>query len=90
MTHFDAVIVGAGPAGIAAAIAATDLGLRVVCFDKATFPRDKTCGDGLTTAALRALEELDVPMSALAPSWSEVRETVVVSPSGHRFSLPLP
>src|SRR5581483_11189095 len=61
----------------------------VVC-DKATFPRDKTCGDGLTTAALRSLERLGLPRSALASSWSEVTETVVVSPSGRQVVLPLP
>ena len=46
-------MVGAGPAGIAAAIEARRLGLDVLVVDKARFPRDKTCGDGLTTGALR-------------------------------------
>jgi geranylgeranyl reductase family protein len=90
MTQLDVVVVGAGPAGVACAITAADLGLRVVCCDKATFPRDKTCGDGLTTAALRTLEELGVPLGALEPAWAHVRETVVVSPGGRQVSLPLP
>jgi geranylgeranyl reductase family protein len=90
MKRLDAVIVGAGPAGTACAITAADLGLDVVVCDKATFPRDKTCGDGLTTAALRLLEALGVPNTALAGEWARVDETVVVSPSGRRVSLPLP
>jgi geranylgeranyl reductase family protein len=90
MSGLDAVIVGAGPAGAACAITAADLGLHVVLCDKATFPRDKTCGDGLTTAALRLLEALGVPGSALNADWAHVTGTVVVSPSGHRVSLPLP
>ena len=49
---------GAGPAGTAAAITAARRGLASCCFDRARFPRDKTCGDGLTTQALRLLEEL--------------------------------
>ena len=54
----DVVIVGAGPAGIAAAIELHRAGRPVVVIDKATFPRDKCCGDGLTTLALRELETL--------------------------------
>jgi geranylgeranyl reductase family protein len=90
MDRVDVVVAGAGPAGAACAMAAHDLGLRVVVCDKATFPRDKTCGDGLTTAALRALEALGVPLDALAPQWAPVTETVVVSPSGRQAHLPLP
>src|SRR5690242_495151 len=87
----DVVVVGAGPAGTAAAITAATRGLRVVCIDKAQFPRDKTCGDGLTANALRLLEKLGVSaadMDATEPAF--VRETVLVSPSGRRVHLPLP
>ncbi|MDQ1521421.1 MAG: hypothetical protein QOI55_2494, partial [Actinomycetota bacterium] len=68
----DLVVVGAGPAGTACAIAAADLGLDVVVCDKATFPRDKPCGDGLTTAALRLLEALGVRSEVLATDWVTV------------------
>jgi menaquinone-9 beta-reductase len=89
--HVDVVVAGAGPAGIAAAITASARGLQVVCVDKATFPRDKTCGDGLTANALRLLEQLgisDDDLGAADPAF--VRETVLVSPSGRRAHLPLP
>ncbi len=87
MEQADVVVVGAGPAGTAAAITAAERGLRVVCLDKATFPRDKTCGDGLTANALRLLERLGVTYDALAPM--AVHETVIVSPSGRHAVLPL-
>jgi geranylgeranyl reductase family protein len=88
--HVDVVVVGAGPAGTAAAITAAGRGLKVVCVDKAHFPRDKTCGDGLTANALRLLEELGVPAGALAATEPAfVRETVLVSPSGRRARLPI-
>jgi menaquinone-9 beta-reductase len=87
MERADVVVVGAGPAGTAAAISAAARGLRVVCLDKATFPRDKTCGDGLTANALRLLERLGVAYDALAPM--VVRETVIVSPSGRHAVLPM-
>ena len=87
----DVVVVGAGPAGTAAAITARARGLSVVCLDKAHFPRDKTCGDGLTANALRLLEKLGIAaadLNAMEPAF--VRETVLVSPSGRRVRLPLP
>jgi geranylgeranyl reductase family protein len=51
MTACDAVVVGAGPAGSAAARALARGGARVVLFDKARFPRDKPCGGGITFRA---------------------------------------
>lgn len=45
MTVYDVAIIGAGPAGCAAALALRSSGLNVVLIDRATFPRDKTCGD---------------------------------------------
>lgn len=85
----DVLVVGAGPGGAAAGLAARRRGLDVLVVDKATFPRDKTCGDGLTTAALRFLEQLGIDIRAL-PGYMPVRETVLVSPSGRHVSLPLP
>ena len=61
----DLLVIGAGPAGCAAAITAAAAGRDVVVVDRASFPRDKTCGDGLTTEALRTLEALGLPLRAL-------------------------
>ncbi len=85
----DLLVIGAGPAGCAAAITATRAGRSVVMIDKATFPRDKTCGDGLTARALRTLESLGVPLSSLDAS-VPVAKAIVVSPSGRQVVLPLP
>ncbi|MCA9924240.1 MAG: FAD-dependent oxidoreductase, partial [Anaerolineales bacterium] len=41
---YDIIIVGAGPAGAAAAYYLAKQGLQVALIDKATFPREKTCG----------------------------------------------
>jgi geranylgeranyl reductase family protein len=87
----DVVVVGAGPGGIGAAITAAAAGCSVVCVDKARFPRDKTCGDGLTTGALRLLESLGLTRADLEGAGvAAVRETVLVTPSGRRVTLPLP
>jgi geranylgeranyl reductase family protein len=85
----DLLIVGAGPAGIGAALEAQRLGKRPVVVDKAAFPRDKTCGDGLTTGALRLLDSLGLDVRSL-PSYEPVHETVLVTPQGDDISLPLP
>ncbi|HWJ98800.1 MAG TPA: geranylgeranyl reductase family protein [Acidimicrobiales bacterium] len=88
-TRADAAIVGAGPAGAAAAITLARAGRSVVLIDKAVFPRDKICGDGITTGALRILEELGVRPGTI-PSWTEVADIHVVSPSKHLATFPLP
>ena len=57
-TSTDVLVVGAGPAGSAAAAWAASAGLDVVLADRATFPRDKACGDGLTPRAIAELDRL--------------------------------
>ena len=54
----DVLVVGAGPAGAAAAAWAARQGLEVLLTDAAVFPRDKTCGDGLTPRAVAELQKL--------------------------------
>src|SRR5215469_11225756 len=85
----DVAIVGAGPAGSAAAIVLCRLGRQVVLIDKATFPRDKCCGDGLTTAALRRLQALGLDPAAVK-SWEPVEGAEVVATDGYQLDLPLP
>ncbi len=58
----DLLIIGAGPAGAAAAIRAARGGAKVVVFDKAPYGRDKVCGDGLTPRAIGALNELEIDL----------------------------
>jgi len=85
----DVVIVGAGPAGTAAAITACRAGRHVVLVDRSRFPRDKCCGDGLTVGALRLLEALGLDPAGV-PSWTVVDDTLVTSPSGREAVFPLP
>jgi menaquinone-9 beta-reductase len=62
MTAWDLAVVGAGPAGSAAAIGAlrVDPSLRVVLLDRAEFPRDKSCGDGIAPQVIDLLDDAGV------------------------------
>jgi geranylgeranyl reductase family protein len=85
----DVVVVGAGPAGAATAITLAAAGVDVTIIDKAVFPRDKCCGDGLTTLALRELETLGFDPAAVS-DWQRVDGAVLRSPSGREVTVPLP
>ena len=85
----DVVVVGAGPSGVAAAVELVRAGRSVTVVDKATFPRDKCCGDGLTTLALRELEFLGLDPSTI-DGWQDVHAAWLRSPDGREIELPLP
>ena len=82
---YDVVIVGAGPAGAALAIHASRAGRRVVVIDTAHFPRQKVCGEYLSSAAWHLLEELGVgdleplavPLTTMELSASERRRLTI-------------
>ncbi|MGI8758414.1 MAG: NAD(P)/FAD-dependent oxidoreductase [Acidimicrobiales bacterium] len=89
MVAVDVVVVGAGPAGVAASVDLARAGREVLLIDKARFPRDKCCGDGLTAGALRHLELLGIEAGSL-PSWQPVDDVVLHGPAGRALALPLP
>ena len=67
----DVLVVGAGPAGSAAAAWCARGGLDVLLADAESFPRDKPCGDGLTPRAIAAMDELG--LSGLLGGWASNR-----------------
>jgi menaquinone-9 beta-reductase len=85
----DVAVIGGGPAGSAAAIGLARAGRDVTLVDRARFPRDKVCGDGITTGALRLLERLGLEPDRVA-SWQRVDDVVVRAPGGFEATFPLP
>jgi len=83
-TRVDALVVGSGPAGSVAALVLARGGARVALVDKATFPRDKACGDMVGPRALQLLDDLGLPR----PEGPHVGDMLVVGPTGRRVRLP--
>jgi flavin-dependent dehydrogenase len=70
----DVIIIGAGPAGIATAIAASQRGLRTIVFDARIPPIDKPCGEGLLPQGVAALRSLGIHLnSSLAVPFAGIR-----------------
>ena len=89
-THFDIAIIGAGPAGCAAALTLRNSGLKVALIDKDIFPRDKICGDAIPGPAFKAMDKIN-------PIWAEdmkklgasylIKTGQVTAPNGKTMKL---
>ena len=64
---FDVLVVGAGPSGSSAAIAAQEYGMRTLLIDSCDFPRAKVCGDLLGPDSIRELVRMKVPVPPVHP-----------------------
>ncbi|MBU2662886.1 geranylgeranyl reductase family protein [Actinoplanes bogorensis] len=85
---FDVAVIGAGPAGSAAAIAACRAGARVLLLDRAGFPRDKPCGDGIAAEAVTVLEGLGV--HGVTDGYPAIGRLRLVGPGGSAVARELP
>ena len=86
---YDVVIAGAGPAGATAAYFLAKGGKEVALLEKATFPRDKRCGDAWCEPAIELLEEMGVLQELEAEGAVQwVNSGGLVSPSGLSFTSP--
>jgi menaquinone-9 beta-reductase len=82
--HFDALVVGSGPAGSVAATVLARGGARVALVDKAKFPRDKACGDLVGPRGVQLLTDLGIAV----PGAMAVGDMIVVGPTARRVRLP--
>jgi len=70
---YDAIVIGAGPAGATAALMLAQAGWRVAIVEKAVFPRRKVCGEFISATSLPLLHALGIGESFLAQAGPEVR-----------------
>ena len=83
----EVLVVGAGPAGSAAARTLALAGFDVVLVDAQAFPRDKVCGDGLIPDAHHAMRKLGVLDEVMSRA-RRVAHVGVIGPSGKRVDVP--
>lgn len=77
----DVIIIGAGPGGSSTASFLAKREIDVLLLDRATFPRDKTCGDGLTPRCVAMLEEIGV-LSEVEKYSHRINSARIFSPNG--------
>ncbi len=88
----DVLIIGAGPGGATAALQLAKLGIESTVIDKATFPRDKICGDGLSAKVISLMNRLDEQLvldfnllkKENFPSWG----IKFFAPNGYEIEVP--
>jgi menaquinone-9 beta-reductase len=83
----DVIVVGAGPAGSTAASYLAQAGVDVLLLEKAAFPREKVCGDGLTPRVVRQLTRMGIDINGVG--WIKNRGLRIVG-GGHRLEIPWP
>lgn len=82
----DVIIIGAGPAGTSAAYHLAKEGIDVLLIDKASFPREKVCGDGLAPLAMEELEKIGLRQQTEAKG-AILNGGMLFSPNGHSFTV---
>ena len=84
----DVIVVGAGPAGSAAAYHLANAGLDVLLLEKTAFPREKVCGDGLTPRGTKQLINMGIDISEEA-GWIR-NYGLRIQGAGHQLQLDWP
>ena len=91
MIETDVCIIGAGPGGAATALRLAQLGIPSVLIDKATFPRDKVCGDGMTGRTVAILNRIDPEIvNTLAKSPMQADSWGVTFSMDNKRDFPVP
>lgn len=84
-------IVGAGPAGLTAALFLAKAGIQCTLIEKSTFPRDKVCGDALSGKVLSVLKKLniDLPLDLSSKGFTTGSDGVAFfAPNGNKLRVP--
>ncbi|MDX1942905.1 MAG: geranylgeranyl reductase family protein [Saprospiraceae bacterium] len=91
MLYTDICIIGAGPGGAATALKLSYLGIPCVLIDKATFPRDKVCGDAISGKVITLLKRLDpaiLQRFATSSTQQGINGITFVAPNAREIHIP--
>ena len=88
--EFDVIVVGAGPGGSTCASFLAKNKVNVLLLDKAVFPRDKTCGDGISGKSLKVLKELGLKEKIKSVKHGKIFGVTFSSPKGTVVDIPFP
>ena len=86
---YDLIIVGGGPSGSAAALYARRYGLKTLLLDKATFPRDKVCGDALSGKSVAVLRDLGLLEKTAQLPGAAIQRIIFTSPNHTELEIDL-
>ncbi len=86
---YDLIIIGAGPAGSAAAILLAQSGFRVALMEKSRFPREKLCGEFITPECLNVFERLGVRNRMFDAGAKTISRCRLFAPDGRRLDVPM-
>lgn len=87
--NYDAIIIGAGPAGSTAAIQLAQAGQRVLLLEKSRFPREKLCGEFITPECLNVFDRLGVRQRMFDAGAKIIRRFTLFAPDGRSLNLPI-
>ena len=88
--RFDAIVVGGGPGGAAAATRLALMGRSVLLIEKGVFPRDKVCGDAVGGKSLSHVADLGIKSQLEMTPHFRVTGILFGAPKGHTVRVPLP
>ncbi|MFZ4628430.1 MAG: NAD(P)/FAD-dependent oxidoreductase [Blastocatellia bacterium] len=88
-SRYDVIVIGAGPAGSAAAIVLATAGRRVLLLEKSRFPREKLCGEFLTPECLPILARLGVLDRMCEAGAAPIHQFTLFAPDGQGIPIPL-
>lgn len=89
-TIYDAIIVGSGPSGSSAALSLAKAGRKVLLLDKASFPRDKVCGDALSGKSVSMMQKLGLIGEVEKRRHAIIRGIDIIAPNGKKVNVPFP
>jgi len=89
MNSYDVIVVGGGPAGSSAAYFNAIEGKKVLLIEKALFPRDKVCGDGVTGKSLQVLHEMGLSDQIAGIKEISCNEVLLSSPNQTFLTIPI-